>query len=338
MTFYIVPSIFAVLIKAWLLWWQRSKSKENGALILLLGALLLMNIIEFSSFMLLDSPRLIAWLMHAYYCATAFAAAAILNLFLYLIGGTTAQLTKINWVLAAIIIALSAIPGAVIAGIENIGYTFIRIPGTLYIVWAVYIVSTLLFGVFLLLNGYRSRKDSLQRRRCLAVLLGLMPLICSAIGIVVLMLSGVKVNGTVILSCSVIFFLVALIYSEQRHALFRLLAHVPFTEEYALRSELANQVRKIESNAFGGADQSNFKDQIKKIESLYIDLAIIANDGNKTHAAAALGISSATLHRKATRKQRHVVDRSETYHRGKTRALRLAPAQDHPTFDEENNA
>lgn len=312
MTFYIVPSMLAMLVKAWLLFWRRSRAQDNGALFLLLGALLAMNLVEFSSFLMLDNPQVITWLMHAYYCATTFAAATVLNLFLHLIGGATTQLTKLNWALAAIFIALSAMPGVVIAGIENIGYTFIRIPGTLYTAWAVYVVSTLLFGVYLLAKGYANSTDTLQKRRCLAILLGLTPLICSAIGIIVLMLSGVKVNATVVLSCAVIFFLVALIYAEKRHSLFKLLARVPFTEEYALRMELANQIRKIESNAFGGSGQPSLKDQIKKIESLCIDLAIVANDGNKTHAAAALGISNATLHRKATRKPQHMSQRSES--------------------------
>lgn len=327
--FYAIPSFCAIIIKAWLLWRGKSQAGENGALILLLGALLSLNMVEFNMFIL---PQEIAWLMHLYYCAAVFAAASILNLFLCLTGDSTTNLKKINGVLAVIIGAGSLVPGVIIAGVENIGYTFMRIPGTLYIVWAVYIVSTLLFSVILLIAGYRSSKDVLQRRRCLAILLGLLPFICIAIAVIFLMIAGVRINATVILSSAVIFFLFALIYSEQRYGLFKILARVPFTEEYALRTELVNQVKNIESNVFGSPGEIAFKDQIKKIESLYIDLAIIANDGNKTHAATALGISNATLHRKATRKQQQVVETRNPEE--KSKVLPWTPTSRYSTLDE----
>ncbi|MGI9292967.1 MAG: histidine kinase N-terminal 7TM domain-containing protein [Pseudomonadales bacterium] len=331
MTFYAIPSFCAILIKAWLLWRGRSGARKYSALVLLLCALLVMNLVEFSMFMLPDKPREIAWLVHIYYFAATFSAAAILNLFLYMTGDAANNLTKLNWALATVISAVTLIPGVIIAGIENIGYTWMRIPGSFYVMWTVYIVSTLLFSLFLLVSGYKRSRDMLQRRRCLAVLLGLSPFICCAIGVIVLMLLGVKINATLVLSSAVIFFLIALIYSEQRHGLFKILARVPFTEEYALRSELASLVRKIESSAFGSADQLAFKDQIKKIESLYVELAIVANDGNKTHAAAALGISNATLHRKAPRKREKATTRCNPDDGGKT--LRWAPARSYSTLD-----
>ncbi len=306
MTFYAIPSLCAILVTVWLLWWGRSKFSGNSALVLLASTLLAMNLIEFTTFMLLDSPHRLQWLYQLYYAAAAITAAATVHLFLHLIGKTARYLSNINWLIAAVVAAMSLTPGVVIAGIENIGYTFIRIPGDLYNVWAVYIVSTLLFSVVLLAGGYRRSKDALLQRKCLAVLIAILPAIGCSIIIVCLMVAGVKVNATVVLSSAVIFFVVALIYSEQRYDLFKLLARVPFTEEYALRSELADQLRQIECSAFGGSHQSSFKEQIRKIEALYVDLAIVANNGNKTHAAAALGISNATLHRKATRKRQPV--------------------------------
>lgn len=311
MTIYAIPSFTAIVVTVWLLWWGRSKFTGNSALVLLVSTLLAMNLIEFTTFVFLDSPHELQWLYHLYYAAGAITAAATVHLFLHLTGKTALPFININWLIAAVVAAMSLIPGVIIAGIENIGYTFIRIPGDLYIVWAVYIVSTLLFSIVILAGGYRRSKEPLLRRKCLAVLIAILPAIACSIGIVLLMVAGVKVNATVVLSSAVIFFVVTLIYSEQRYELFKLLARVPFTEEYILRSELTEQIRQIESNAFGGSDQLSFKAQIRKIESLYIDLAIVANGGNKTHAATALGISNATLHRKATRKQRIMIHASE---------------------------
>lgn len=324
MTFYAIPSFFAIIIKAWLLWSGRSNLRGNGALVLLLGALLAMNLVEISTFMLLDSTWEIVWLWHVYYFAAGLAVAAGLNLFLQLTGNAPNHLTKLNWALAAIFGAMSLMPGVVIAGIENIGYTFMRIPGTLYVPWTVYIVSTLIFSIIVLITGYKRSKDKLQRRRCLAVLLGLLPLIACTICVIFLMLSGIRINATVVLSCAVVFFLLALIYSERRYSLFKILANVPFTEEYALRNELATLIKKIESSAFGNANDPDFKVHIKRIESLYVDLAIIANGGNKTHAAASLGISNATLHRKATRKRqpRSAIDQAAA--KTKAQAFRFA--------------
>lgn len=325
MTLYVIPSFCAILVKAWLLWSEQSRFKANGALVLLLGALLAMNLIEFCSFFVLDRPLEVICLMHGYYFAAVFAAAATLNLFLHLTGSVANHLTKTNWALAAVVGAMSLTPGVVIEGVENIGYTFMRVPGTLYIAWSVYIVSTLLFSVVLLVRGYRRSKDLLQRRRCLAVLIGTLPPICSAIGVIFLMVAGVKINATVVLSIAVIFLLVALIYSEQRYGLFKILASVPFTEEYALRNELATLIRKVESSAFDNTDEPAFKAHIKRIESLYVDLAIIANGGNKTHAAASLGISNATLHRKATRKrQQHA---AQPVAKAKAQAIDFTPSR-----------
>lgn len=325
MTLYVIPSFCAILIKAWLLWSEQFRFKANGALVLLLGALLVLNLIEFCSFFVLDRPLEVICLMHGYYFTAAFAAAAILNLFLCLTGNAANHLTKFNWALATVICVMSLAPGVVIAGVENIGYSFTRIPGSFYMVWPVYIVSALIFGVVLLLRGYKSSKDLLQRRRCLAILIGLLPIICSTIGIIFLMVAGVKINATVVLSSAIVFFLVALIYSEQRYGLFKILASVPFTEEYALRNELATLIRKIESSAFDNTDGPSFKAHIKRIESLYVDLAILANGGNKTHAAASLGISSATLHRKATRKrQQHV---AQPVARAKAQAIDFTPSR-----------
>lgn len=295
MSVLILPSFIALVLKVWMIWYARENLKSNPTLPLVILLMLVWNCAEFLSFSTWRSALNPEALLRCYYVGLTLTATAIAQAIMRVLNIQTSAAYITLWAAGFCTTLLVAIPGLALMGVTEISYSITRIPGPLYPVWQLFMLVSLSVVIALLIHGNLHSKDLIARRRTFALMVGLAPLIGMGLSVLLSMQIGYKVNGTLLLSLMSSFFLVTLIYTEQRYRLFKLLSFVPYTPERELNTQFKQATLNLHQGAYTNA---GFKDQLKELETLCLRMAIYAADGNKTQAARNMGISSATLHRK----------------------------------------
>ncbi len=278
MSWWIGTSLLAICIKLWLLFAKRIQLRENGSLELLLIGFLGMNVIELGGFFSMENESLLFSLLTFYYMFTTLTVAAMLNLFMSMNGASSAML-KINWFIAAVMAGSFMVPGLMLLGVQQLGFSATRIPGPLYLYWVVYIISTLIFAMIQLGAVYLKHRAEEKGKQVLVILLGLSPAVLTSIVIVVMMQLGFKVNLGAIISLMICTFLLSLIWAENKHSVFKVLARVPNTEEHRIRTQLHTAFANIEMSAYApDASQAGFANSVRDLEKSYRELT-----GEKTN-------------------------------------------------------
>jgi DNA-binding protein Fis len=281
----------------WVLWYARKRVQENPILLLTIVLMLIWNGAEFLSFSEWRQHFASDFLLYSYYTGLTLTTGALAHVVAKLFNIEYLAFYIGLWVITLCCTLLVALPGLALLGHAEISYSITRVPGPLYPLWQLYIVSVICVMLGALLYGSVQLEELLQRRRSFALLIGLSPLLGTGIVILISMQLGMAINGTMLLSLMSSFFLLTLLYTEQRYNLFRLLSFVPYTPERELNRRFEQAVNKIRQDSYTATD-NGFKEPLKELETLCLQMAVYAADGNKTQAARNIGISSATLHRK----------------------------------------
>ena len=302
MEIYALPSAIALAIKFWLFVRARHVLfEENIVLGLFLAALFCLNLFELIAFSYVNDLPNARPVLLLYYTSILLIIASFINLSSCLSG---LSIFYQPWLYYSLVGGLSLLlfgSDLLIAGVQSIDYSITRIPGEYYWVIQVYIVGGLLVPLTLLSVGAIRQNQRFQRRRCLVVLLGFFPTILSAIGVAVLMQLGYKINASVLISCTITFFLMVLIITENKTAQFNLLRWVPFTQE-------RRQFKASYSLVLDALSQTHYeqpiqlKERLQQLEDQIIELAVLSTGGNQARAAEQLGISKSTLNRKLKNK------------------------------------
>ena len=286
MSWWIGTSLLAISIKLWLLFAKRIQLRENGALELLLIGFLGMNVIELGGFFSMQNESVLFSLLSLYYMFCTLTVAAMLNLFMSMNGANTAML-RINWVVATVMAATFMVPGLMLLGVQQLGFSATRIPGPMYLYWIVYILATLIFAMVQLATVYLRHRSEQKGKQVLVILLGLSPAVLTSIVIVVMMQLGFKINLGAIISLMICTFLLSLIWAENRHSVFQVLARVPNTEEHRIRTQLHTAFAKIEMSAHAPeANNAGFANSVRDLEKSYRELT-----GDKTDSRQSQGNS-----------------------------------------------
>lgn len=105
-----------------------------------------------------------------------------------------------------------------------------------------------------------------------------------------------------------------MVYAEESSRLFKLLTFIPFTKERKLHKKILNQITNCVAINDDPARQQpiNLKLMIKEFESLVVDHVLDYYDGNQKLAASALGVSEATISRRARAASRQSSPESES--------------------------
>jgi len=305
---FMIPSAAAMAAKLALLWFARRNLASHANFMFLLGALFILNALEFVSYFI---PKILVseftWMMQLYYLAGAVASAAILDICLRIALPKSTEWRKANLILAITVCALTVVPGLVIADVEPMGSFVRRISGPAMPIYFAYVVPVLILAFSLMVYGTRKAPNKHLARQSAALLLGVAPLLLCTSVVLVLMQFGVRVNGAVSFSSLTTLFVVVLFISESRYGLFRLLSYVPTTSEYRARRNLYGMVDQLHKTVSDPNKQSNLSDNIRQMESLSIALAIEANDGNLSKTARKMGVSRTTILRKRPQKSTTLV-------------------------------
>ena len=302
MNILILPSLVAIGIKIWLFSVSRwLLFRDNPYLAFLLCALFGLNLTELILFSVINDTDGALPVMMAYYVTTVFSVTAYL-MFVINVVKSAKSVTKYLLIAAFIVSILVCIPDFFISGTHSIGYSLTRTPGEHYGWLQAYLLISMCSAIVICAYGAISSKDRLVRKRSLVVLMATAPMALMAISIITVMIMGYKLNATVILSLMTSVTLMMLIYAEKRYRLFKFLSYLPYTQEYKLRKQINILISDMIKTLFQKDKKPDFKEIIAKFESSVIEIAIVAANGNKTHAAQLLQIGKATLHRKIAKK------------------------------------
>lgn len=177
-----------------------------------------------------------------------------------------------------------------ISGAQSIGYSITRVASQGYWIFQAQIAATFLAAAGVLAYNIKKHENSLNRRHSLALLIGVTPLMFTALLIGTLMSLGYRINAAIFGSISTNIFLAVLLYTHNASRLFNFLSHIPTTEEHTA-------IKKLRGMLFGVGGMP-----LKEIRFMFEREAamarVLACNGNKSEAARQLGISRATLLRK----------------------------------------
>ncbi len=301
----LIPSFLAICLKLAIFFrHQRSLTRENIALCIFFVAVFLWNLIEL---VFLDgnySDQVNFFLLVCAYCSIIFLVHAFLSIAI--------EYAKLRWQkLEQIKLALNLFLGylvvsvifdrGMIAGFEPNGFTLTKIPGERYWIFQIYLLAGVLTALTLLVNGVVTLKDNLDKQRCLAVLLAAVPAAAVGIFVVISKALGAGSTSTIFQSLGFTLMLGVLVYAEKKSRLFKLLTFIPFTKERKLHKKILAQITDcIAINDDPSTQQPiNLKHMMREFEGLVVEHVVDYYDGNQKRAASALGVSEATVSRRA---------------------------------------
>lgn len=303
--FFILPSLLAITLKiAIFLRYHGSLRRENIDLGLFFLAVFFLNIAELFSINAGDHAENTQMLiLLAYYCSVIFIIHSFASLSLEY-SGFQWQKDKIKLGLKlalAVLILATIFSRSVIAGVEPMNYSLTRLAGENYWLFQIYALSGLVFAVGLLVRGLRKITSNIGRQRCLVVLLSASAPILMTMAVIVLMALGININGAIFMSLALTFMLAMMVYAEEKTRLFRLLTFVPYSRERRFHKKLLQQITQCISISDDPNQQQSLqlKEMMKEFEGSVVEHVLTYYDGNQKKTASALGVSEATVSRRA---------------------------------------
>jgi len=300
----IIPSLLAIAIKIGIfVRYHQSLSRENIDLGLFFLAVFFLNVFEMLSIQTDYTAGSSMLILLAYYCCVVFTIHGFINIAMtYSQFSWQASRIRIglNLLLAALVLAM-IFSRNIIAGVEPLqGYSLTRVAGDQYWLFSAYLIAGLVLAVGMLIRGMLYADSNMARQKCLVVLLSAATPMLTAVTVVVLMALGYQVNGAIYMSLALSVMLGLLVFAEERTRLFRLLTIMPYTRENRLHKQLLTRI----TDCVGISDDPdqpsiNLKGMMKELENSVVEHVLGYYGGNQKKAASALGVSEATLSRRA---------------------------------------
>ena len=300
----IIPSVLAISIKiAIFLRYHSSLRRENIDLGIFFLAVFFLNVFEMLSIKSEFAAQTSMLILLAYYCCVIFTIHGFVNVALACSGfnwHTSRIKLAMNIVLALLVVNL-IFNRALIAGVEPMSsYTLTRIAGEAYWVFQLYLLAGLLFGIYLLCYGMARSGSNLARQKCLVILISAATPVVVAASVVLAMAAGFNINGAIFMSLSLSLMLGLMVYAEEKTRLFRLLTMMPYTRERKFHKQLLNKITDCVSISDDPTQRSlNLKQMMKELEGSVVEHVLGYYGGNQKKAASALGVSEATVSRRA---------------------------------------
>jgi hypothetical protein len=303
----LIPSLLAIGLKiAIFMRYHKSLRKENFNLATFFIAVLLLNIVEFIGIKPDFAEQTALLVLVAYYCCyccVVFVVHGYVNLCLEY-SSFKWNLSKIKTgmnLLLALLVVMLIFDREIIAGVEETAISITKIEGNSYWIIQLYLLSFITFGVGLLIQGFRKLHCNLSRQRCFVMLISTFAPVVVTVVVVIAQEFGATFTAAVVLSLAFTLMLGILVYAEEKTRLFRLLTFVPFTKERKLHKQLLDQITDCISINDDPSKEStlNLKVMMKELEGSVVEHVLEYYGGNQKLTASALGVSEATVSRRA---------------------------------------
>lgn len=305
MEIFLLPALTAVALKIGIfIRYGESLLRENINLALFFFAALLLNVIELFAFESEYQGNTMLAILLAYYCAAVFLVHSYLNL--------TLQLSGMKWQLPRVKLALNTLLAFlivniifnrhVIAGAEVTDITFTRVPGEAYIFLQFYLAIGMVAGLALLAMGFKTLDTNHARQLCFVMLLSTLPPVLISFAIFAGMAFGSTMTAALFMPVALTMMLGLIIYAEEKTRLFRLLSLVPYSRERKLHKQVLSKLTQciaISDNPSNSEKPLNLKQMMREFEGHVVEHTVGYYSGNQKMAAQALGVSEATISRRA---------------------------------------
>jgi|GEM_PF-1435570 len=304
------PSFTALLIQLWILLRanKRILLQENKSLIFLFCSIVIISAIEFATYANLLLPSLL--LMKTYYAACFVGMAGIFSQALKISGfekiNNSLVIKAISFTCAFLVFLVFLVlnTNLLISGFEFISYSYTRQAGQFYWLVQIYLISTIILSLVLLIKGTKNKINT-NARRSMVLLISITPFLVIALSTLVLMQIGVKFNASIIFPIMITYFLLALLQTEREESLFALLMKLPFSKERESFNQISTEIKQFlidtELSITSGNSNLSLKVLTASIENMIVEHAVSLNQGSQVKAASLLGISSSSICRKKKR-------------------------------------
>ena len=300
----LLPSLIAIALKISIFMrYHESLHRENLSLGLFFLAAFSLNLVELITLNQNYSHSINMSMLLAYYVSAIFIMHAFVNLAL--------QYSEFRWHVGRIKFFLNLLLGlltlgvilsrSIIADVQTVEFSITKIAGPNYWMFQVYAIGSLLFALSLLIHGIRRARSNISKQQSLILLLSTSMPILVTFGVIGLQAFGVQITSALFMSLALTFMVAIIVYAEEKTRLFRMLTLVPLTKERRLHKQLMKQLSScISLNEDPTQEKSlNLKHMMRDFEGLVIDHMLDYYEGNQKLTASALGVSEATLSRRA---------------------------------------
>ena len=289
----LLPALLGFFIKAGFLI-TLIKNKATNDLISLVLILALQNLCEFGA--------LASWIyngapdagIRAYYAIIIILAAIMLRYSINLSKLVTLKKLTEHILLCSFALALIAVfTNIIIAGAMGLGdYSVTAIKGQHYYLFQAWILLSLIFAFLILFISYLKSDQTEVRINCCYVLFAFLPIVITAVSVIILMSLGFEINASFILPIATTIFVALISKTKESHYLYDMRQRVPFSKQWHLSRKL-----KDISNKYMLGDIA-LNEAIQQSEKLFLEYSIDEHNGNIKKTAEATGIPRSTLYHK----------------------------------------
>lgn len=300
----LLPALLAIVIKIVIfIRYGESLLHNNINLALFLITACFLNLIELLGYEDNYQGNTMLVILLAYYCCAALLTHSYLNLAISF-SGFNWRLPMVRRVLNAslALMVLNIIFNRhLIAGAEYADIAITRVAGSTYWIVQAYLVLGIMLGTTVLVRGYLSLNSNHARQRCLVMLLSTLPPIIVTLAILGCMAAGSTVTAAQFMPVAITMMLGMIIYAEEKTGLFKLLTMVPYSRERKLHKQVLEKLTNcISINDDPQSENAlNLKQMMREFEGNIVEHTVGYYSGNQKMAAQALGVSEATISRRA---------------------------------------
>ena len=300
----LLPALLAIVIKIVIfIRYGESLLHNNINLALFLITACFLNLIELFGYEDYYQGNTMLVILLAYYCCAALLTHSYLNLAISF-SGFNWRLPMVRRVLNAslALMVLNIIFNRhLIAGAEYADIAITRVAGSTYWIVQAYLVLGIMLGTTVLVRGYLSLNSNHARQRCLVMLLSTLPPIIVTLAILGCMAAGSTVTAAQFMPVAITMMLGMIIYAEEKTGLFKLLTMVPYSRERKLHKQVLEKLTNcISINDDPQSENAlNLKQMMREFEGNIVEHTVGYYRDKKKMAAQALGVSEATISRRA---------------------------------------
>ena len=300
----LLPALLAIVIKIVIfIRYGESLLHNNINLALFLITACFLNLIELFGYEDYYQGNTMLVILLAYYCCAALLTHSYLNLAISF-SGFNWRLPMVRRVLNAslALMVLNIIFNRhLIAGAEYADIAITRVAGSTYWIVQAYLVLGIMLGTTVLVRGYLSLNSNHARQRCLVMLLSTLPPIIVTLAILGCMAAGSTVTAAQFMPVAITMMLGMIIYAEEKTGLFKLLTMVPYSRERKLHKQVLEKLTNcISINDDPQSENAlNLKQMMREFEGNIVEHTVGYYRDNQKMAAQALGVSEATISRRA---------------------------------------